>query len=326
MDRRSFLSAGFSVLAYPGLARTQPANKVLRLGLLSGGSVESQRTYLGCFQNALREYGWIEGQNMVIEYRWSGGVVDRLPRQAEELIASKSDLFVATSTPGAQAMKRVAGKTPIVFVAVSDPVASGIVSSLSHPGENITGVSNFLPATSGKLLELLRVLIPNASRIAVLGNPSNAGKAIEFRELEAAGHALGLSTVAFEVRKAEDLDGALSAITRASPDALVTLLDGVTMAGRDRIARAASDVRLPTMFQVREFVEVGGLLSYGLNYCDHYRRAGYYVDRILKGARPGDLPVEQPTKFELVINMRTARALGVTIPQSLLLRADDVIR
>jgi len=218
------------------------------------------------------------------------------------------------------------GESPIVLLAVSDPVTSGIVSSLAHPGEKISGVSNFLPATSGKLLELLKTVVPTASRVAVLGNPSNAGKEIEFRELGAAGRSLGLTTVALEIGKSEDIDVAFATMKRARPDALVTLLDGVTLTGRKRIVDEALDLRLPTMFQVREFADAGELLSYGLNYCDHYQRAARYVDRILKGAKPGDLPVEQPTKFELVINLKTAKALGLTIPQSVLLRADEVIQ
>jgi len=242
------------------------------------------------------------------------------------LVASKPDLLIASSTPGAQAAKRVAGGIPYRIACSQRPSDERhSVQPRSSWRENLGGLE-FPPGDEWKTVELLKTVVPTASRVAVLGNPSNAGKEIEFRELGAAGRSLGLTTVALEIGKSEDIDVAFATMKRARPDALVTLLDGVTLTGRKRIVDEALDLRLPTMFQVREFADAGGLLSYGLNYCDHYQRAARYVDRILKGAKPGDLPVEQPTKFELVINLKTAKALGLTIPQSVLLRADEVIQ
>jgi ABC-type uncharacterized transport system substrate-binding protein len=219
----------------------------------------------------------------------------------------------------------VAGGIPIVFIAVSDPVKSGIVASLARPGGNVSGVSNFLPATTGKLLELLVLVAPAAARFAVLHNPNNDGKILELQELQGAGQTLAIKIEPIEVRSLNDFQNAFSRISDLKCDALIVLQEGVTLEGRKQIAKYAQDKRLPTIYQIREFVEAGGLLSYGLNYCQHYGRGATYVDRILKGERPADLPVELPTRFELVVNLKTAKAIALEIPPMLLARADEVI-
>jgi putative ABC transport system substrate-binding protein len=219
----------------------------------------------------------------------------------------------------------VAGDIPIVFIAVSDPVKSGIVASLARPGGNITGVSNFLPATSGKLLELLVLVAPTAARFGVLHNPNNEGKILELQELQSAGRTLAVQIEPIEVRSLNDFQNAFSRTSNLKCDALIVLQEGVTLGGRQQIAKYAENNKLPAIYQIREFVEAGGLLSYGLNYCRHYGRAATYVDKILKGERPADLPVELPTRFELVVNLKTAKAIALEIPAMLLARADEVI-
>jgi putative ABC transport system substrate-binding protein len=327
IDRRTFVLATISgFLAQSSLAHAQQPNRAFRLGWLSGGSIEANKTLVQCFLNEMRQLGWTDGRDFVIEYRWTEGVANKFPVMAKELAALKPDLLVATSTPGAQAVKAAAGNIPVVFLAVSDPVASGLVSSLARPSGNISGVSNFLPATSGKLLELLKSVAPQASRIGVLGNPSNGGNEIGFRELDTAGRSMGVAIVAMKISKSSDINDAFATMKQTPVDGLVTLWDGVTLTARRLIADEAMKHRLPTIFQVREFVEAGGLMSYGLNACDNYQAAAKYVDKILRGAKPADLPVQQPTNFELVINLKTARALGLTIPKELLLTADEVIR
>ena len=214
---------------------------------------------------------------------------------------------------------------PIVFLGVSDPVESGFVKSLSTPGGSLTGISNFLPATSGKLIEILKLFAPKAVRFCVLHNPTNPGKILEVRELQTAGRTLSVAIEPVEVRSADDFESAFATITAFNCDALITLQEGLTLGGRREIADFATAHRLPTAFQIKEFVEAGGLMSYGLNYCQHYRRAATYVDKILRGSRPAELPVELPTTFELVINLKTAKALGMAVPQSLLATADEVI-
>jgi putative ABC transport system substrate-binding protein len=269
--------------------------------------------------------GWIEAKNITIEYQWTEGVLERYPSAVAELVRTRPDLIVSTSTPGTQAVQRATRDIPVVFIGVSDPVASGIVASLSQPGGNITGVSNFLPAISGKLLELLKTIAPQISRAGIVLNPDNPGKILELRELQSAGHTLGIAVESLEVRSSADFERTFVNAAHMHVDALVTLMEGVTLTNRSLIVAFAQQNRLRAIYQIREFVDSGGLISYGLNYCDHYRRAAYYADRILKGTKPADLPVELPTKFELVINQKTAKTLGLTIPDKLLAIADEVI-
>lgn len=263
-----------------------------------------------CFIDGLRDLGWTDGKNMKTDFRWAEGISDRYSLLAAELVSSNPDLIVVTSTPGTQAVQRATRNIPVVFMGVSDPVASGIVASLARPGGNITGVSNFLPAISGKLIGLLKEAAPNAARFGVLHNPANAGKIIELHELQEAGRASAVSVIPIEVRSQEDFPGAFSKITQMNCDGLITLQEGVTLGSRKLVAEYALKNHLPTIYQIRQFVEVGGLMSYGLNYCQHYRRGATYVDKLLKGDRPADLPVELPTKFELVINLKTAKSLA----------------
>jgi putative ABC transport system substrate-binding protein len=325
VGRRGFIAAfGSAAVIWSRAARAQQAGAVPRVGFLAGGAASSSK-YVDCFRTGLKDLGWVEGKNITIEYRWSDGVLEHYATLAAELVHLKPDLIVVSSTPGTQAVQQATHEIPVVFIAVSDPVASGIVASLARPGGNITGVSNFLPATSGKLLELLEAAAPGRSRAGILYNPDNAGKMLELRELQAAGKTLGIATQPLQVRSSDDIDHALRTAADLHCDSLVTLQEGVTFANRSRIIAYAQDNRLPSIYQIREFVDAGGLMSYGLNYCDHHRRGAYYADKILKGARPADLPVELPTKFELVVNLKAAAAIGLKMPATLLALADEAI-
>jgi len=294
------------------------------VGFLGGSSSTIGQTLFSCFLSELRKLGWTE-RDFKLEVRWTEGIVERYSQYAAELVRLNPDVIVATSTPGAKAAQRATAKIPVVFVAVSDPVASGIVDRLARPGGNITGASNFLPSTSAKLIELLTTAVPNLTRFCVLHNPENAGKMLELQELKTGGQASGAVIVPLEIRSTDDLERLLSTRSHFDCDALITLQEAISFAYRKRIAEFAAQNRLPTIFQIREYVEAGGLMSYGLNFCAHYGRAAYYVDRILKGTPPGDLPVELPTTFELIINLATGKSLGLALPPTLLIRADEVI-
>ena len=326
MRRREFITlVGGAAAALPLTVRAQQFGKVFRVGFLSSYSAEGGKALLACLVDGLRDLGWVEGRNILFDFRWSGGAATPLPALAAELVHLNPDLIIVSSTPGAQAVQQATRAIPAVFVAVSDPVASGIVTSLGRPGGNLTGVSNFLPATTGKLLELLKAAAASAVRFAVLRDPNNAGKQLEVRELQVLGRDLGVAIEAVDVRAPDDIEAAFSNLNRMGADALITLVDGVTMSSRYRIVELATKHRLPTIFQVRDFVDAGGLMSYGLNYCQHWRSAAPYVDRILKGSKPADLPVQQPTKFELIINLNTAKAIGLNVPSTLLGLADELI-
>lgn len=327
MRRRLFACSAAAAAAWPLLTKAQRSKSPARLGLLGpGNSSKDGEKWIGCLRSGLRDLGWIEGKSLSVEYRSAEGIADRYRPLAAELVSMAPDVIIATSTPGAQAAQRATRSIPIVFVAVSDPVASGLVATLARPGGNITGVSNFLPSTSGKLLELLKVAAPGASRFGVLYNPSNAGKVLDLQEIETAAKVLGMAIEPLGVRSSDDLEDAFLACAQSRCNALVALVDAVTLANRRRITVFAEANRLPAIYQIKEFAESGGLMSYGLDYCRHYRSAASYVDKILKGAQPADLPVELPTRFDLVINLAAAKALGVVIPQSLRLRADELIQ
>jgi putative ABC transport system substrate-binding protein len=274
----------------------------------------------------LRELGYVEGQNILIEYRWAEGKYERFPALIAELIALKVDLIVAAGTPASLAVKKATTSVPLVMVAVGDPVATGLVASLGRPGGNITGLTSIAEALEGKRLELLREVIPKLSHVAVFWNPVNPVFKRALDELQAAAAVLRMKVLSLGVRTPEELDAAFAAIVRERPGALLVLADRLFLHHRARIMDFAAKHRLPGVHAYRELVEAGGLMSYGPSYAGMHRRAAYFVDRILKGAKPGDLPVEQPTKFELVINLKTAKALGLTIPPSLLGRADEVIQ
>jgi putative ABC transport system substrate-binding protein len=317
-------SLALSLLAAPLAADAQQVAKRPRIGLLRPESPPDP--YTEAFQRGLREFGYLEGQNIVIEHRSAEGKADRLPALASELVRLKVDVIVAVSTPAALAAKQATTTIPIVIAYVGDPVGSGLVASLARPGGNITGVSALNVEYSVKWVELLKETIPTLSRVAVLSNPANPNHVALGREVQGAARALGVTCQVYEVRAPEELEGAFTAMTKARADGLLVLPYPFTFVHARRIADLATKSRLPAVFGFRESVEAGGLIAYAANAPDMFRRAAAYVDKILKGAKPADLPVEQPTKFELVINLKTAKALGLTIPQSILLRADEVIQ
>ena len=328
MDRRTFVRGAIgSVLATPPLAaKAQQAGRVYRIGYLSAPTRESVEQVLDAFLRKLRELGWIEGQNLIIEYRWAEGNIERLPTLADELVRSKVDIIVAPAASAALAAKNATSSVPIVMIFPGDPVELGLVTSLRRPGGNITGTT-FAPGPeiAGKQLQILREAIPRVSRVAILRNPSDSSSAPQIREAEAAARTLRMRLQIVDARGPDEFESAFAAMARGLADALVLAATSTFIVNRTRIAELALKNRLPTMGNVREVVEAGGLMAYGANMSDFVGRAAVYVDKILKGANPADLPVEQPTKFELVINLKTAKALGLSIPQALMLRADNVI-
>jgi putative ABC transport system substrate-binding protein len=319
--RRGFLVRGLAMLALPLAAHAQQPRKIARIGFLSAASVSSDR--LDIFRQGLRELGYVEGQSVVIESRWAEGKYDRLPGLAAELVRLKVD--VTYGPPAIQAAKQGTTTIPIVMAGVIDPLAAGLVASLARPGGNITGVSLMAPELVGKQLQILKEVVPTVSRVALLGNPDNAGSAPQVRQAQDAARALGVRLQPLEARGPGEIDSAFAAMTREQAGALIILVDVMFDVERTRIAELAAKSRLPTVAGLANLAEAGGLMSYGSNTTDNFRHAATYVDKILKGAKPADLPVEQPTKFELVINMKTAKTLGIRIPRSILARADRVI-
>jgi len=327
IDRRTFLAGtGAVLLATPLAAEAQPRGKVYRIGVLEVVSVTSNTINLAAFREGLKELGYADGQNFVIEYRSADGRPERFPDLVEELVRLKVDVILTRGTPAALAAKRATTTIPIVMASSGDPLATGLVASLAHPGGNVTGLSALATEIEGKQLELVRGIVPKITRIGFLFNMSNPVRQAESKEAEPLARSAGLQPQLIDLRKAGDLDATLDAAMRQRIGALIVGVDAVTQANREQIAQTLIKRRLPSMSREREFVEAGGLMSYGVHYPDLYRRAGVYVGKILKGAAPADLPVEQPTKLELVINRKTAKALGLTIPPSLLGRADEVIQ
>jgi ABC-type uncharacterized transport system substrate-binding protein len=326
--RRAFLGtlAG-GLLTGPRAAAGQPAGKVYRVGYLTAGSATANPGVLDAFRQGLRELGWVEGQNIIMEYRSAEGRFDRLPDLAAELVRLKVDVIVAAPTPAALAARKATGSVPIVGVSLTSPVELGLIASLARPGGNITGVSYSVGADIfGKDLELLKEVVPKVRRVAVLSNPDGPSQPLTISNINAAARSLGLQLQLVGARGPGDFDGAFAAMAKERAGALFVVTDPVFIPHRAQIVNLAAKNRLPSIFTQRADVEAGGLISYGPNFADMYRRAATYVDKILRGAKPADLPVEQPTKFELVINLKTAKALGLTIPQSLLGRADEVIQ
>ena len=330
MERRRFIEviAG-GLLAAPLAAEAQQAAKVPRIGYLGNYPPGAFPQNHEAFLQGLRDLGYVEGRNVVIEYRDAEGKVERLPILAAELVALKVDVIVTGGgTPTALAAKQATKTIPIVFAAAIDPVADGLVTSLAQPGGNVTGLSGLIPDLVGKRLEQLKQAVPGVSRVAVLWLPGALGERTDKDMLtgaDVAARALGIQLQFVEARGPADFDRAFSEMTRARADALTVLPSSMFSIERRRLVDLAAKNRLPAVYERREFVDAGGLMSYGPDFADLFRRAATYVDKILKGAKPGDLPIEQPTKFELVINLKTAKALGLTIPQSLLQRADQVI-
>jgi putative ABC transport system substrate-binding protein len=310
-------------LAEPLATNAQPSGKVYRIGMLERTSPVSNAANLDSFRRGLRELGYVEGKNFVIEYRSAEGRDERFAVLATELVRLKVDLIVTRGTPATLAAKKATGTIPVIVAGIGDPVAQGIVASLARPGANVTGVSPLVTETYPKRVELLRALVPRAERLAALFNMGNPANPPEWREVEMAARSLGMQTQLLDVRKREDLAPAFDAAVRQRADGIVVGIDTVTQANRRHVVELAAKHRLPAIYATSEFD--GGLAAYGVNYADVYRRAASFVDRIFKGAKPADLPMEQPTTLELVLNLKTAKALGLTIPPSLVLQADRVI-
>ena len=329
MNRRRFLrTVSVSLLAAPLVGEAQQAAKIARIGYLAA-NLAANRHLQEAFLQGLRDLGYVEGRNLVIEYRGAEGKPERFPALAAELVALKVDVIVtAGGTLAALAAKQATRTLPIVFAAAADPVESGLVTSLARPGGNVTGLSIVSPELVGKSLELLKEVVPGVSRVAVLWQPGGFGERTEKDMLngaEVAARALGVRPQFVEARGPADFDRAFSEMTRARAGALTVFANAMFTIERRRLVDLAAKNRLPALYAFREYVDAGGLVAYGPHLADLYRRAATYVDRILKGTQPGDLPVERPTKFDLAINLKTAKTLGLTIPQSVLGRADQVI-
>jgi putative ABC transport system substrate-binding protein len=313
-----------SLLAAPLAVNAQPSAKVARIGYLSVAGTPGS-TLAEAFRQGLRELGYVEGHNIAIDFRAAEGS-ERLPAVAAELVQLPVDVIVAFSIGAAQAVKNTTTTVPIVIVSSGDPVATGLVTSLARPGGNLTGLTGMATELGGKRLELLRAAVPSLSRVAVLWNARDPAMTLTSTEIQAAARALGVNVQPLGVREAKEIDSAIAAMTEERPDALFIITDVLTRRHMRQVVDFATQRQLPTMFESGGPVAEGGLMSYGPSITDMLRRAAYYVDRILKGAKPGDLPVEQPMKFELILNLKTAQALGITFPPTLLLLADEVIQ
>jgi putative tryptophan/tyrosine transport system substrate-binding protein len=328
VDRRGFVTGILALLATPLVAGAQQTGKVFRIGILGNVPVTSPEgaRLWGAFIQGLRELGYVEGRNITIEHRYSEGQYGRLPDLAADLVRLNVDVIVAPATQNPVVAKQATRTIPIVMTGAGDPVGSGLVASLARPGGNVTGLSLLAPAIVGKQLELLKEITPQVSRVAVLSNPTNPTTALLLAQAKVAARSLPVQLHIQEARGPDEFERTFAALTRERAGALLVLTDGMFLLHVTRIVDLAAKSRLPAMYGTREYVDVGGLVVYGPSLRDSFRRAAAYVDKIFKGAKPGDLPVEQPTTFELVINLKTAKALGLTIPPSILARADEVIQ
>jgi putative ABC transport system substrate-binding protein len=325
MLRREFIAGLGGAVAGPLAAWAQQSERTPRIGvMMSVANNALGQARFKAFQQGLEKWGWTDGRNVAIEVRWSEGRTERYAEIAAEFVRLKVDVIVTTATPPTILAKEATRVIPIVFLGVGDPVVTGLVASLARPGGNVTGLSNQSPDIASKRVELLRELVPGLRRLAILGNADNASNVLEMREVQATASALGLEVVRLEIRRAEEIASALETL-KGPALALYVVIDAVTNANALRINTLALGARLPTMHGTREQVEAGGLLSYGADFLDIYRHTAGLVDKILRGTKPGDIPVEQPTKFDLIINRTTAKALGLTIPETLLATADEVI-
>jgi putative tryptophan/tyrosine transport system substrate-binding protein len=323
MRRREFITlVGGGAVAWPLAARAQQVRKLPIIGFL-GTDASIWSPWTAAFVGRLRELGWIEGRTIAIEYRWEEGRSERDAEIAAEFVRLKVDVIV-THSIGAAASKQATAVIPIVFALSPDPLGGGLVTNLARPGGNVTGLSTQAADVASKRLELLREIVPQLHRLAIMFDVGNPQTVLEMGEIQAAARTLGIEVAPLAIRRAEDIAPAFAAL-KAQADALYVVSDALTNANRTRIITLALGTRLPTIFIARDYVKAGGLMSYGPNYSDLFRRAAEMVDKILRGTKPGDMPVEQPTKFELVINLTTAKAIGLTIPESMLLRADEVI-
>jgi putative tryptophan/tyrosine transport system substrate-binding protein len=326
MRRRDFIKGTVgAVTAWPFAVRAQQADKVWRVGMLDTAPANLNAVNIDAFRDALSRLGYVGGRNVAIEYRSAEGHIDRFPKLAAELIGLRVDILVTRGTPATIAAKNATSTIPIVMAAIGEPVGTGAVASLARPGGNVTGLSAFVTELTAKRIEIMHDLIPRISRIALLDNLENASVPPQWNELKRASLAFGIQPLLCEVKRPDDIELAFKKAVDERVDALSVGNDSVVIASRQRIAELAAKDRLPAIYASREFVEVGGLISYAANYTDLYRRAAIFVDKIFKGTHPGELPVEQPTTFELVINLRAAKALGLSIPPALLSRADQVI-
>jgi len=325
--RRKIVLAAGALLAAPMASFAQRQSRVWRIGFLTNGTVNSTKGQLDAFVRGLNELGYFEGRNIIIESRFAEGKLDRLPALVAEMLAQKIDVIYAPSGIAAQAAKKSGTKIPIVFAFAPDPIGQGFGKSLSRPGGSMTGLTSTHTELSAKRVQLLKEAFPTTRRIAVLYflAPSAAGVAEQLAETERAAKILGVEIVTEESPQMEDFERAFASIRKQRPDALIVIENPIFFTNRMRLTELAASLRIPAIYNVSEYVHAGGLMSYGASYADLSRRAASYVDKILNGRAPGDLPIERPTKFELVINMKTARAIGITIPQSVLLRADQMV-
>ncbi|HEX6213075.1 MAG TPA: ABC transporter substrate-binding protein [Methylomirabilota bacterium] len=323
--RRALLGLALALLALVADAGAQPAPGVHRIGFLGNSTAALEANLVGPFREGLRALGYVEGANVHIEYRWAEGRYERFPALVAELIGARVEVIVTAGTPASLAVKKATSTIPLVMVAVGDPVATGLAKTLGRPGGNATGLCSIAPDMEGKRLQLLRELLPGMTQVAVLRNPSNLFHVGSSETAQEAADSAGIALHFVDARSAEELPSALGAAARSRPQALVVFADRVFLHNRRRIADFALRSHLPTAVTHQELVDAGVLMSFGANYPDMHRRAATYVDRILRGTRPAEMPIEQPTRFELVMNRRTARALGLSIPAALLLQADRVI-
>ncbi|MBI2992094.1 MAG: ABC transporter substrate-binding protein [Deltaproteobacteria bacterium] len=308
------------------MAQAQQPTKVPRIGFLGNSTAALETNLVGPFREGLRDLGYTEGRNILIEYRWAEGKYDRFPALIAELIALKVEVIVTAGTPASLAVKKAASSIPLVMIAVGDPIGTGLIASLARPGGSITGLTSIAADLEGKRLELLREVVPALSHVAVFWNPASPFQVVAEKEVQAAAQLMRMKVLSLGVRAEEQFDNAFAAIRKERPGALLVLADRLFLHNRARIMDFATKHRLPGVHAYVELVEVGGLMSYGPSYAGMHKRAAYFVDRILKGAKPADLPVEQPTKFELIINLKAAKQIGLTIPQNVLYRADKVIK
>jgi putative tryptophan/tyrosine transport system substrate-binding protein len=321
-----FFLVGVLLLALSFPSRAQPQARLRRIGFLGNSTPALEENLVGPFLEGLRERGYVDGKNISIEYRWAEGRYERFPALISELVGANVELIVTAGTPASLAVQKTTATIPLVMIAVGDPVGTGLIKSLAHPGGNITGLTSIASDLEGKRLELLREVTPKVSHIAVLWNPASPFQVVSEKELQTAARALRMKVLSLGVKASEELDKAFAAILKHRPGALLVLADRLFLHNRARIMGFALQHRFPGIHAYVELVEAGGLMSYGPSYPGMHRRAAYFVDRILKGTKPSDLPVEQPTKFELVINLKTAKQIGLTIPPNVLVRADRVIR
>jgi putative ABC transport system substrate-binding protein len=324
VNRRDLILSIGGLISAPIAALAQQSPKLPTIGFLGPNTSSLDSNRVGVFVQRLRELGWIEGRNVAIEYRWAGGRTEHLREFAAEFVRLKVDLIVTSGTPPVLAAKQATSVIPIVFAAVGDPVGNGLVASLARPGGNITGSSIQATELAGKRVGLLHEVVPGLRSLAIMANSDAPPAMVEMREAQATARALGLEVMTSEIRHPEDIAPAFESL-KGRVEGLYVCNDPLVTTNRTRIAALALDVRLPTMFNVREFVESGGLMSYGPNFLTLFRRAADFVDKILRGEKPADIPVEQPTKFDLIFNLKTAETLGLTIPHTMLLLADEVI-